>query len=306
MYRVVDRPLGRGGNLIPAPASIGIFTTLTGAGSRALVERVLAACHDGTLPGVRTAFVLVNRAAGESNVTDASVAALEAAFAVPFVRVSATAFERAARRAARARAEAGDEAPLQAWRDAWWASFGHRLPPTDVDLCLGDMWIWGPRECAERRGLNLHPALPTGPLGKMWFDVTWDLVAADARESGVMIHRIISAVDEGPVAAWCRYPLRGGDLDALWSAIPPAGPARDAWVAERRGMGRDSDHPLFLALRRAGMAREVPLLLATVRAIADGRLRIEAGAGGGVLGAGSEALPGGLDLTSEVEAAVVM
>lgn len=265
---------------------------------------MLSACVDGTLPGVRPAFVLVNRAPGEDAITDASVAALSAEFEAPIIRVSATAYERATRRAARASAADGDDGPLLAWRDAWWASFGDHLPATDADLCMGDMWIWGPQACAERRGLNLHPALPTGPLGKMWFDVTWDLIAQDAAASGVMIHRIIPAVDEGPVAAWCRYPLRGGAFDALWAAIPPAGPARDAWVNERRGMGRASDDPLFLALRRAGMAREVPLLLATIGAIAEGRLRLEAGIDGGVLGADGGALAGGVDLTAEVEGGV--
>jgi len=285
-------------------ATIGLFTTLTGPGSRALVERVLGACQGGTLPGVRPAFVLVNRAAGESADTDTSVAAIEDAFDVPVVRVSATGFQRAARREARALAETGDPGPLQAWRDAWWASFGGRLPPTDADLCLGDMWIWGPRACAERRGLNLHPALPSGPLGKMWFDVLWDLIAQDAQRSGVMIHRVIPAVDEGPVAAWCAYPLRGGALDALWAALPPPGPARDAWVAERRPAGRASTEPLFLALRAAGLVREIPLLLATVRAIAEGRLRLEPGLDGGVVAGDGTPLPGGLDLSGEVEATV--
>ena len=58
----------------PAPASIGLFSTLTSVGSRELVLRILAACVSGEIPGVRPAFLLVEREAGESEQTDASLA----------------------------------------------------------------------------------------------------------------------------------------------------------------------------------------------------------------------------------------
>ncbi len=198
-----------------ARAAIGIFTTMTGSGSRQLVSTIAAACRDEGLPGVRIAFLFVNREAGESAVTDESVAALEAEFGLPLVRVSAARFKREERRIARKAAESGDEAPLWAWRDAYYEQFRHLLPPTDLDLLLGDMWIWGRHQCAERRGVNLHPALPSGPLGKMWFEVIWDLVAADAEESGVMLHRVTPEVDRGPVVTYCRYSLRGAGLDPV-------------------------------------------------------------------------------------------
>lgn len=278
--------------------SIGIFTTLNGPGSRALVTRVLAACRDGVIPAARVALVLVNREQGESEVTDAAVDDIVQGFNAPVVRASAVRFQPAARKVARAAAKAGDPAPLERWREDWWATFRDQVPPTDLDLCLGDLWIWSATQCAERRGVNLHPALPGGPIGSLWYDVIWDLVEARDEESGVMLHRVIPEVDEGPVVAWCRYSLHAEALLPLWNALPTAPDERTALIAGERAKRGDCRHPLFLAIRALGMARETPLTLETVRAVAEGRLKLS---GSGVLDNSGQPLPFGLDLTPEVE-----
>lgn len=283
---------------------IGIFTTLNGPGSRALVTRVLAACRDGSIPGARAAFVLVDRGPGESDVTDAAVSVVARDFDVPILRVSAVRFMPEVRKAGRAAARAGDPAPMEAWREAWWASYRESVPPADIDLCLGDLWIWGATQCAERRGVNLHPALPGGPVGSLWYDVIWDLVAARAEESGAMFHRVIPEVDEGPVVSWCRYGLREGALAPLWDALPDGPEELAALVSAERAKRGDSDHPLFTAIRALGVARETPLALETVRAVAGGRLRLEPGGAGGVVDGAGRPLAGGLELTAEVERAV--
>lgn len=282
-----------------APRRVGLFSTLNGPGSLALVQRLAAACRDGSIGGMGVAFLLVNRAAGESDATDAAVADIRAAFDFPVLRVSAVRFRPAERKAARAAAEAGDEGPLWAWRDAWYATFRDELPPADLDLTLGDMWVWGGRQCAERRGVNLHPSLPDGPLGKIWYDVVWDLVAQQAELSGVMLHRVTPEVDRGPVVSWCAYSLRGPGLDELWAELPDCAEERQALIESQRQLKRAADHPLFLALRAAGARREVPLMLATLAAVATGRLVVTETL---VEDAARRRLPGGIDLTDDVEA----
>lgn len=284
-----------------AAARIGLFSTLTSTGSRSLVSTIAAACRDGSVPGCEAAFLFCNREAGESEVTDMSVELLAREHGLDVVRASAVRFQPEARKSARASEASGDPGPIWAWREAFYASYRDRLPPTELDLLLGDMWIWSAAQCAERRGVNLHPALPSGPLGKMWFEVIWDLIAQDAETSGVMLHRVTPEVDRGPVVAYCRYGLRGPALDPHWAALPSCLEERVALIASQRALKRESAHPLFRALRAAGLARELPLMLETVRAVAEGRLRL---ADGRVLDAAGRELGHGLDLTDEVERAV--
>lgn len=279
-----------------AAKRIGLFSSLTSVGSRDLLRAVLGAMAGGALGGAEAAFLLVDRGEGEAPETDAAAAELAAAYpGLPILRASAAGFRPEERRVARA---AGDGAALDAWRDAFYAGLAPRLPAADLDLLLGAMWIWGPAQCAARRGVNLHPSLPSGPLGKMWFDVVWDLIASQATESGVMLHRVTTAVDEGPVVSWCRYPLRSAALDPLWALLPQDPAERAALIARERALKRASTHPLFRALRAAGYARELPLILETVRAVGEGRLRLTAE---GVEDTAGRALPGGLELSGAVE-----
>lgn len=301
------------------PTPIGLFTTFTGPSSHDGIVAVVDAVAAGRAGDVAVAFVAVNRAAGESVDTDAAVALLASRHpAVPIVRTSAVRHDPAARKAARAAEAAGDGAPLTAWRDGYYAAHRDAWPATAIDFLLGDMWIWGPRQCADRRGVNLHPSLPWGPLGKMWFDVVWDLIdagpgTADApAESGAMLHRVTVDVDEGPVVSYCRYAIVTPDLAPLWAALPGgdvgggSGVAaqRAAYIAAERARKRATADPLFWAIRRAGVVREVPLMLETMRAIGAGRLRLVDAAGGGVVDGAGRAVEGGIELTAEVDRAL--
>ena len=93
-----------------------------------------------------------------------------------------------------------------------------------------------------------------------------ELIRGRATESGVMMHLAIAEVDAGPVASFCRYPLRGDELDPLWRELEPALDAASDRELEAS--------PLFEAIRRRGLRHEAPLLVATLRAVADGRLRL--------------------------------
>lgn len=284
------------------PTPIGLFTTFTGPSSRDGILAIADAVRAGRAGDVAIAFVAVNRVAGESADTDASVAELADRFPdVPIVRTSAVRHAPAQRKAARTAEAAGDPAPLHAWRDDYYAAHRDRLPTTALDFLLGDMWIWGPRECAERRGVNLHPALPWGPLGKMWFDVIWDLIEVRATESGAMLHRVIVEVDEGPVVGYCRYGIATPELAPLWDALPAADVERAAYIAAERAKKRETADPLFWAIRRRGVVREVPLMVATMRAVGAGRVRL---AGEGVVDAAGHDVAGGADLTADVDAAI--
>jgi folate-dependent phosphoribosylglycinamide formyltransferase PurN len=140
--------------------------------------------------------------------------------------------------------------------------------------------------------LNLHPAAPDGPAGT-WQDVTWQLIRQRAALSGVMTHLSTAALDEGPVVTYCRFPLRGANIDLLWRAIEQRG------VDEVQATDGESS-PLFQEIRRRASARELPLVVETLRAFAAGRLRFEDGR----IMAGETRVVGGYDLTPEIESAL--
>lgn len=227
-------------------------------------------------------FVFCNRDRGESPATDGFLRLVDD-LGIPVQTRSWKAF--------RARQEAGPR-PLddrEALRIAFDREVAAALGPADVYALVGYMLILGPELCQRFPFINLHPAPPGGPAGA-WEDVIWHLMAERASESGIMIHRATPELDRGPVLTYCRFPLRGRASDPLWAE----------WEeAVRAGRGdRASPPALFHRIREEGVRREAPLLVETLRALADGRIRI---AGEGVY-RGGERLEGGLCLSDEVEA----
>jgi phosphoribosylglycinamide formyltransferase-1 len=183
--------------------------------------------------------------------------------------------------------------PLPAWRKDYDREVMRLLDPYpfDIGMLAGFMLIFGEEAAAKWDLLNLHPALPGGPTG-MWQDVIWQLIAESEERAGVMIHLATPDLDQGPVVTYCTYQIRGGTFDAAWHELEILS------FEEARAKGENSR--LFRAIRWAGIAREVPLVVETLRAFADGRIRIEnkrvVDANGGAIS--------GCDLTDEIEAIV--
>ena len=104
------------------------------------------------------------------------------------------------------------------------------------------------------------------------------------------MHLVTPELDQGPPVAYCRFPLRGEAFDPLWRDIQDITPAK---IKASNG----DNHPLFRLIRQEGLRREFPLILATIRLLARGGIKIE---GGRVVDRFGAAIPG-YDLTGEVE-----
>ena len=269
---------------------IGWFSSGGGPGSQR--QRLLSAAVEAIRRGdlaAQIAFVFSNRERGEDEASD-SFLDLVASFGLPCLTLSSRGFRRE-----RGGALSKPGQPLPPWRAAYDRAVAALVAqhPFDVGMLAGYMLIFTGEMCNRYPLLNLHPAEPGGPAGT-WQEVIWQLIDRRAERSGVMIHLSTEELDRGPPVASCTFSLRGPAFDPLWDALGSRSPAE---VQQAEGEA----FPLFQEVRRHGAARELPLVIATLRAVADGRLRVE---GRRVLDGTGRELPGGLDLTAEIDAAV--
>ncbi|MEK7248217.1 MAG: formyltransferase family protein, partial [Chloroflexota bacterium] len=180
---------------------------------------------------------------------------------------------------------------LPGWRREYDREVMRLLEPYSFDLGVlaGFMLIFCEEAAAKWDLLNLHPAAPGGPAG-MWQDVIWLLIAEEADHAGVMMHLATPELDGGPVVTYCTYPIRGQSFDPLWAELEET-----SFEAARAEKGEQLR--LFRHIRWAGIAREAPLVIETLRAFADGRIRIE---NKRVVDAAGNTVEG-YDLTDEIE-----
>ncbi len=158
-----------------------------------------------------------------------------------------------------------------------------RLQNFSPDLCLlaGYMLIIGEEMCQKYDMINLHPALPGGPVGS-WQEVIWTLVKNKAKETGVMIHLVTPELDRGPVVTYCTFPIEGEPFDRYW---------REMEKGEQNK--RDT---LFQLIRQYELAREFPLITATLKAFSQGKIKIQ---NGEVVNAEKKSISG-YNLTNEI------
>ncbi len=234
------------------------------------------------------AVIFCNRAPGEDESTDAFQEQVRAS-GIPLVTLSSRDFRKQVGGTVARKGEA-----LPEWRRDYDRQVMRLLEPYEFDLGVlaGFMLIFGEEAAGRWDLLNLHPAAPGGPAG-MWQDVIWQLIADHAERAGVMIHLATPELDGGPVVTYCTYPIRGPEFGPLWHDIE----CRSLGEA-RADLGEEL--PLFKAIRQAGVAREVPLVVETLRAFADRRVRI---GGKRVVDAGGQPIAG-YDLTEQIEALV--
>ena len=110
--------------------------------------------------------------------------------------------------------------------------------------------------------------------------------------SSVGVHIVTEDVDEGPVLSYCRFSTHDAELDPLWDTAN--GRAVDQ-IKEADG----EQFPLFAGLRQKGLVRERPLLVETLKALADGRIEVDPERRTSLKGvwAGGDCVAGGKDLT---------
>ena len=265
---------------------IGWFATGRGEGSRGLLRFVADAIGDGRLDA-RIEFVFSNREPGEAEGSD-EFFELVRSYGLPLITLSSERYRREHGGGSMARHRVGFDREAMGLLEAY---------QPDVCALAGYMLICSREMCRRYPLLNLHGALPDGPIGT-WQSVIWELIESGATQTGAMIHLATEEVDRGPVLSHCVVPIVGGQFDAERRALA----GRDA-AQVRAEQGEENG--LFRLIRAAGYRREPYLLLETLRAVDDGRLTVRPGEA--MDGSGNplaDALPGGLALTGEIEAAI--
>jgi len=241
--------------------SIGWFSTGRGPGSR----KLLAAAHDEIVSGrlaARIAVVFCNRGHGEDENTDLFLQQVRG-YSLPLVCLSSRDFRRG-----RGERPVRKGETLPEWRRDYDREVMRLLEPYpfEIGVLAGYMLIFAENFLQKYDVLNLHPAAPGGPKG-IWQDVIWQLIETRAERAGVMMHLATPELDEGPPVAFCTYPIRGALFDPLWRNIEGRS------VAEIKSAEGEAN-PLFAEVRRHGVAREIPLVIETLRAFAEGRIHI--------------------------------
>ncbi len=258
------------------PLRIGWFTTANGPGSRGMFTAVLNAIQCGHL-NAQFDFIFVNRERGQTGPTD-SFLDLAESNEIPTVTISSARF--------RQQRKPSTWSELRTEFDQAVLARLERFTP-DVSVMAGYM-LFAPEISRQMLCLNQHPALPGGTIGK-WQDAIWDVIEQDADEHGSMIHIATPELDRGPVVTTSSFTIRGPNYDHLWHDTSHRNIA-----ALRRA--NDEKLPLFAAIRAAGVKREQPLVVETLKAIADGNIDLTA------IGQDGHSNP--VDMTEQVEAAV--
>lgn len=269
---------------------LGWFSTGRGPGSRNLLKAVMDGKERGELD-VEIAFVFCNWDNDEEDNPKREQRQMffdmVRGYGIPLVTASWKKFEPELWKTDQMR-----------WRDEYGKLLRERISPYPFDLgILAGYMLWMDDEtCRTYDILNLHPALPDGPKGT-WQEVIWKLISDGADRQGVMMHICTEEWDRGAAITYCGFPIRGGDYDALWGQMFRKLESRtlDQIKAEE-----GTDEPLFKRIREDGAKRELPLIVATVGAFSEGKVRIE----GKRLYAGDQALDWPYDLSERVDSAL--
>jgi len=241
----------------------GWFSTGRDKAARDLLEAVNSRIRLGEIKA-EIAFVFCNRDPGESQESDLFLKLVEE-YHIPFICFSYQKFK-----ARQDVSVTNQTETLPLWRLEYDREVMKRLQNFHPDLCVlaGYMLIVGKEMCLRYNMINLHPAAPRGPAGT-WQEVIWQLIDNKAQETGVMMHLVTPDLDKGPPITYCTFPIRGEPFDKYWAEIE--GHSLEG-VKKKQG----ENNRLFKVIRQHGLSREFPLIIATIKAFSQGRIKITA------------------------------
>jgi phosphoribosylglycinamide formyltransferase-1 len=241
---------------------IGWFSTGRDEAARELLGIVVEHISKGTI-AAEIRYVFCNRERGESLESDRFIQFIET-FGIPLILFSSKDFLPSLRKK-----------DPETWRTLYHQEVEKRLcdHPVDIIVLAGYMLIVSPPFCESFSIINLHPAAPNGPAGT-WQEVIWQLIQKRADQTGVMMHLVTKDLDEGPPITFVTFSIKGLDFDLLWKDFDSKLKSQSfQQLREREG----ESNPLFKEIRRQGVRRELPLIVMTIKALSEGRVRIEKG-----------------------------
>lgn len=241
---------------------LGWFSTGRGKGSRGLLKAVQDSILSGEVKA-RIAFVFCSREYEETEATDTFLKMVED-YHLPLVTFSYRKF-----RSKASMVSTGQEKDaFPEWRLDYDLEVMVRLRNFQPDLCVlaGYMLIVGPEMCQKYNMINLHPAAPGGPTGT-WQEVIWKLMESGGRKTGAMMHLVTPELDKGPVVTYCIFPIRGEPFDQYWQEIKGKSLTQIKQVP-------GEENALFQLIRQHGVVRELPLIIATIKAFSQGQVRV--------------------------------
>ncbi len=239
---------------------LGWFSTGRDKAARDLLATVNSSIKRGEIEA-EIAFVFCSRDPGEAKESDLFIKLVED-YRIPLICFSYQKF-----RAKESTPVTDQAVSLPSWRLDHDREVMKRLRSFSPDLCVlaGYMLIVGKEMCQRYNMINLHPAAPGGPAGT-WQEVIWQLIDNEAQQTGVMMHLVTPELDKGPPVAYCTFPIRGKPFDVYWQEIKGI-PTN----SRKRREARDS---LFKLIRKYGLTREFPLIIATIKAFSQGKIKI--------------------------------
>ena len=87
-----------------------------------------------------------------------------------------------------------------------------------------------------------------------------------------MIHVVTKDLDKGPPLTFCTFPLRDPLIDPLWETSEKK--LKDKSLPQV--IQEEGEHnELFKEIRKRGSARELPLIVETLKTLSSGTIRIQ-------------------------------
>lgn len=243
---------------------LGWFSTGRGTGSRGLLKAVQDSIRAGEIEA-EISFVFCSREQAETEATDIFLKMVED-YHIPLICFS---YHKLRAKKGTPTIELAQNLPQ--WRLEYDREIMARLQDFRPDLCVlaGYMLIVGEEMSRRYNMINLHPAAPGGPKGT-WQEVIWQLIENDAQETGAMMHLVTPELDKGPPVTYCTFPIRGEPFDKYWKEI-------EGHPLEETKKRQGESNPLFKLIRKQGLTREFPLIVSTLKAFSQGKVKIMTG-----------------------------
>lgn len=261
-------------NMADKTYKIGWFST----GRDEVAGQLLKVIYDNIkkkkLKNLAISFVFSNRIKGEKKESDRFFRLVED-LRINLITFSSRQFKPETRNKGLELAKKGNFALINHWRNLYHLEVRKLIDKFRIDLIAlaGYMLIVRGDLCHNYPMINLHPALPDGPKGT-WQEVIWQLIRQKAKETGVMMHLVTPQLDAGPTLTYCSFCLEGDKFNELWREIEEKLKRKTLKkIKEEEG----EEEPLFKKIREEGVKRELPLIIYTLKAISEKKIKIKEG-----------------------------